>query len=294
MIDETWLRDLQFDGPEGTRITGLLGLGSESVVFSALGPDGSEVALKVYRHHLGFHIRELPLFLTAKPSYDFDRLNQKLLRLLGNPLLDSMTQEYDRLYSSLISILKKFGVSGLIWSVMTPESTETLPFILHTPGMRRRLQDWASLPEEVQDAKEMILEVNGPSFPITVLRVELIHWAKETLQSIDDLWQVNPDLRPDKLPDNPLYVWGAAVMDGFFTEEELPRAANFLQKQFGPLPHHPQAATFIAQADALAHLLAQFLKESQVARFVKFCALAGFLFQVIDRNGNTVADGFQQ
>src|SRR5262249_38978101 len=161
---------------------------------------------------------------------------------------------YDRLYSSLISILKEYGLSGLILSTMTPESTETLPFIVHTPGMKRRLGDWAALPEEAASLEEMILQVNGPNFPITAQRFELIRWARQTLEEIERLWLMNPDIHPETLPENPLYVWGAAAMDGFFTDEELPRAVAFIEEKFGRLTEHPRMTTFLAQAIAVAHL----------------------------------------
>jgi hypothetical protein len=39
VIDELWLRDLRVSGPEGD-IVGLLGVGSEWVVFECLKPSG--------------------------------------------------------------------------------------------------------------------------------------------------------------------------------------------------------------------------------------------------------------
>jgi hypothetical protein len=50
----------------------------------------------------------------------------------------------------------------------------------------------------------------------------------------------------------------------------------------------------VSQASALANLLAQFLKDSEVARFVKLCAKLGFVFQATDREGRVVADGFSE
>ena len=73
----------------------------------------------------------MPIFLTETPQYDIDRLNRKLLARVGDRLFDSMTKEYDRLYSSIIANLHNSDVGGLIMSVMTPDSIETLPFILH-------------------------------------------------------------------------------------------------------------------------------------------------------------------
>jgi hypothetical protein len=39
---------------------------------------------------------------------------------------------------------------------------------------------------------------------------------------------------PELLTSNPLYVWGAAVMDGLYTEEELSEAGQFAWHQRFP------------------------------------------------------------
>ncbi|MDQ3821033.1 MAG: hypothetical protein M3362_25590, partial [Acidobacteriota bacterium] len=228
-----------------------------------------------------------------EPKYEIGRLNQKLLRLIGNPLLDSMTCEYDRLYSVLIKIMHEHGVPGLIASILTPESVEALPFILHTLGMKRRLTDIATLTNKTFPDEDSYVSVNGANFPIKGLDFKLVPWAKKTLEAIEYLPQQDPDISPERLPENPLYVWGAAVMDGFFTDEQIPLAVKFINEQFGSLPKHPQVSTFLAQADALAHLLVNFLENSEVSRFVKLCAQSGFIFQVRDRTGNVVIDGFK-
>jgi hypothetical protein len=46
MIDEEWLRSLEFDSPSG-RVTGLVGLGSQFLVFKCMEPDGTEVVTKI-------------------------------------------------------------------------------------------------------------------------------------------------------------------------------------------------------------------------------------------------------
>ena len=79
-------------------------------------------------------------------------------------------------------------------------------------------------------------------------------------------------------------------MDGFFTDNELPEAAAFMDAQFGPLRKHPKAVIFLEQARAVANLLVWYLKESKVMRFVQFCKLVGFSFHVSDARGRIVAD----
>jgi hypothetical protein len=295
MIDEDWLKNLEFQSSDGILVTGLEGLGSEKVVFRATMSDGKHIVLKVYRHHLGFHIREIPLFLSDNKSlYDLNKVNQKLLRLLGNPLLDSWTCEYDRLYCSLIKLMHEFGLDSLMMSsafkdiemmgsiMNTIDLNEAISFIIHTPGIMRRLQDWASLPEKYNDPTEAILNVNGPNFQFIESRFILIKWAKETLGKIE---KVSPCLKPSELPMNPLYVWGAAVMDGFFTDEELPQVVAFLNNQFGPLKKMPKAVIFLEQIKAISYLLSYFFKESKVQRLVEFCGLLGFHYQNKDRQG---------
>ncbi|MEM8557132.1 MAG: hypothetical protein AAGG50_04840 [Bacteroidota bacterium] len=293
MIDEQWLSGLKFIGPRGATVDGIAGIGSENIVFNATLPDGKRVVLKVRRYHLGFHIKELPLFLTGSPQYDIGRLNRKLLARVGDPLFDMMTSEYNRLYSSILAIMHKAKVPGLILSVMTPDSVETLPFILHTPGMQRRLRELAALTDS-DEPKNPVITVNGPSFPFLGTRESIRDWAQESLESIERLWQTDPDIAPESLPENPLFVWGAAAMDGFITDDEMDDVATFVTEHYGPLASHPRAATFVSQANALANLLVQFLKENKVERFVKLCAKLGFLFQATDREGRVVADGFTE
>jgi hypothetical protein len=80
-------------------------------------------------------------------------------------------------------------------------------------------------------------------------------------------------------------------MDGFVTDQEMDDVVAFVKSHFGELAQHP-CATFVSQADAIANLLDQFLKDSEVARFVKLCAKLGFVFLAADRQGRVVADGF--
>src|SRR5438309_536790 len=142
MIDEEWLRQVKFTMPNDVlgmgdvEIDGVLGIGSHCVVFSAVTQDGQSFARKetyLIGFPLGFHIRELPGTLTKTPMYDLDRLNQKLLRLVGNPTLDIITPAYDYLYNMLVSFIQKKGFSSL-FSLRSPYINETLPFIFNTPA----------------------------------------------------------------------------------------------------------------------------------------------------------------
>ena len=175
---------------------------------------------------------------------------------------------------------------------MTPDSVETIPFVLHTPGMKRRLGEMAAIADSDRP-EDLIVKVNGPNFPILGMRSQIRDWARESLEAIERLWQTNPDIAPELLPENPLFIWGAAAMDGFITDDEMDDVVACVKEHFGS-PSHPRAATFVSQADAVANLLAQFLKDSEVTRFVKLCAKLGFVFQATDREGTVVADGFSE
>jgi hypothetical protein len=131
-----------------------------------------------------------------------------------------MTSEYDRLYSSILAIIHKAKVGGLVLSVMTPDSVETIPFILHTPGMKRRLGEMAAMTDS-ERPEDLIVKVNGPNFPIQGGRGQIRDWARESLEAIERLWQTSPDIAPESLPENPLFVWGVAAMDGFITDDEM-------------------------------------------------------------------------
>lgn len=297
MIDESWLSDLRFESHNGMRIEGLLGVGTQKVVLKVVAPDGKELALATYKHHLGYHIKEIPPFLNKDKNYDLDRLNKKLANLIGFPMIDEMCQVYDRLHSWVLKFLheKEHAMAALIMGTRTPESVETIPFLLQSPGTIRRLSDWATMTDKTEDPLENFIEVNGPNFPIKDLRQPFIKWANETLAGVQRVPQPNRDMKAEELNINPVYIWGAAVMDGFFKEEEFDIAAAFIEENFGRITESENLVTILAQADAMAHLVAQFVNESgeEVARFVKFCAKLGLVFQVHDRDGKLVADGFK-
>jgi hypothetical protein len=284
MIDEEWLASLRFETPfvKGSHVVGLQGLGADHVVFLVEEADGNKVVLKTRRHHLGYHIREVPPFLTARREYDVSRVNDKLRRLVGRDDLDEMTVEYDRLYSSVIRVVKKLGVPGAVLaSLRMGLLQDEVVFLLKSPGMRRRFKLWATMRETPNGIDDWILMVNGPSFPITEPRTQLVAWAKESLAQIENLPM--PASRPDLLTRNPVYVWGAAVMDDFFTDEELREVGEYIKKHFGELAARDDALVTLEQCSAIAELLTSFLEESDVARFVRLCAECGFLFQLMPK-----------
>lgn len=301
MIDEEWLKRLDFVGVGGLRIHGLAGLGSDNVVFNATAPDGKRLVTKVRRHHLGFHIKEIPLFLSEKPLYEPSRVNNKLLGLVGNTSFDEMTCEYDRMFSSIVNIMHTAeradgGAAEVMAALLpmmlghklTPYCPEAFQFALATPFVERRFAEIASLPDPGDDPLQMIPRVNGSNFPITGHRDSLVRWAQSMLEMRRRLLST-ASFEPETLADNPMFIWGAAVMDGFFTDDELPQTVAFIEKHFGKLPKHAKAGVLMEQIDALGHLLVGVLKNAEVQRFIKLCGMLGFLFQINDADGREVA-----
>ncbi|GAA2415376.1 hypothetical protein [Streptomyces coeruleofuscus] len=279
MIDEEWLAAQRFTTFDGHRVVGLLGIGSEHVTFEVQTLDGKGMARQTRLEHLGYHIRELPLFLTGKPAYDLDRLARKLAGLRGAPELDAMTKQYNRLHSAIIKILHQHGLTGVLAAAYKMVTLDFVVFLLKSPGVRRRLAEFAELADRVEHRGFVLtdVKVNEP-FPISAERVDLKRWAASMLDHIDELSMESDHLHPDMLPDNPLYVWGAAVTDGFVTDAEMESAAAFVDRPFTG-PNQPNVTLrYQEQALAIAHLLDHFLTDTHVERFVQFCWLAGYQF----------------
>jgi len=297
-------RRLDFVRPDGMHIKGLSGIGSEKVVLKAIAADGEELALMTYWHILGYHIREIAIVISEKPMYDVDRLNRKLFQLVGDDTLDEMTAEYDRVFSSVIRILyqgctqsaeSKANVPlvvGALSMLLAPSDPDALPFLLATPMMKRRLEDLANLTPDPDDPASMFVHVNGPNFPIDGLAQQVTEWAKTMLKYCADPQSQAP-FEPATLSQNPVFVWGAAVTDGFFTDEELPRAVAFIKERFGRLPTHPRMLQFLEQITAIATLMACTLKESELGRLMKLCGMLGFMFDVHDRDGRIVGSSMR-
>jgi hypothetical protein len=138
----------------------------------------------------------------------------------------------------------------------------------------------------------MFVRVNGPNFPIDALMEQVIEWARSMLAHCAASEPQAP-FEPATLSQNPLFVWGGAVTDGFFTDEELPSAVAFVQQQFGRLPSHPRVMQFLNQITAIATLMASVLQESELTRLVKFCGMMGFMFDVYDRKGRVAASSMK-
>jgi hypothetical protein len=258
-------------------------------------PNGKQIVIRIPKTSIAFHIQEIPPQLGLKPEYDLDRVNEKLRRLVGDPMLDKMSTEYDDLYCRILQIISKGGVGVLIFGNMAPDSIETIPFILHTPALIRRLREFAEWPIDPEDPLTQMPSVNGEKYPIRLMISSNYRepWINETIQGIDRLPESNKDLAANSLHNNPLIVWGAAALEGFFSDKEMPLVSSYLKNAYGSFPERPDVLKIIGQADALANLLAQYLPSSPISRFVRLCASCGVIFQARNVKGEIVADGMK-
>jgi hypothetical protein len=257
--DMEWLESQRFEmvlGPdnEGSaeelcRITGFKGIGSSRVAFTATDPRGTAFVLKFAIPQLAFYIRELPVFCRT-PQRDINRVNQKLLKLVGDPLVDLLVTEYDELYSRMFNSLREFNVSSV--SALRSDDSRfqlMIEFVLRTPGFRYRVEDW------------MTAATEGPKDT---------EWAEAILKSIDRVPRMDPDLHPEELLGNPFYVWAGAVMEGLFRNEDFPAVISFLRDNFGSLRPGSRADLWVDQCFAIVNLLQNLVDSPGVAQFVKF------------------------
>jgi hypothetical protein len=285
MIDREWLSSLRFEAVSGGKVVKTK-LGAEKAVFFVEKENEEGYVLKTYKNHLGYHIREVPPMLTKDRIYDVDKLNEKLEQMVGNPFYDVMPHDYDRLHSLVTSLLFKHGISGVVASLFSPESVETIPFILNSPGITRRIHEIEQMTSSNAIKEDQPIRINGPNFPID-LWPGVTQWEGVNLETLSP----PPDYKPQTLHENPLFIWGGAILDGFFTDEELLHATEFVQSKFGPIASRPDVLVLISQMDAIASLLAQYFDNVKLERLVKFCAYCGVVFDVHDKNGNEVCNG---
>jgi hypothetical protein len=133
---------------------------------------------------------------------------------------------------------------------------ESVAFILHMPGMQRRLKDLALLDLE-SSAPDAVILVNQWTTPIEDTRHNLVRWAQQMLSAIASSISCPRHFKPMEIPQNPLYVWGAAVLDGFLTAEEMQEALEFITRHFGQLTKREDFQIIGEQVFALQMLLAR-------------------------------------
>ena len=297
MIDPKWLESLSFP-IQGGKVTGLAGMGSENVVLNITANNGDKMVVRCPKRMIAFHISEAPPQLSAGRLYSVADVNRKLRQLVGRRNFDTCSLHIDDLCSYVLKFLSEHGVGKFIFSNMQPDSVESIPFVLHMPPIRRKLEDWASrVVDDKQDPSSFMPAVNGEAFGIRLLVSSdkgcISTWVKETLEGLDRLPEYNVDLRADAIFDNPLVIWGAAAMEGFFSDSEMSEAAKFIEETFGDLPQREDVYTLMSQAAVLANLFAYYLPDAPVERFVRLCAACRVGIEARDRNGAVVADGIR-
>jgi hypothetical protein len=261
MIEEAWLNSISLDTPSGRRKLRFVRGEIDAIVLTS---DTSGATLETFpAQHLGFHIAEVPLFVSEAPVYDLARLNAKLTTLLGNPAVDEITAPYAELYDAIVMVLREGGPTQLFETTWHPQRIENVPFILHSPGLTRKLEAMVARPADAV-------------------------WTSKVRAEIAAIRQDNPDIAPATLLESPLYVWGGAALDGFITDAEMLAAGRFVADLVAGAPQRFDKWRLIFQAVAIAHLVAQYVPKAPVDRFVKLCSSAGFHIEVRDGSKRVV------
>jgi len=285
MIDVEWLKTLEFETDSG-HVTGLAGIGSQWIVFncqaSGENPElGKDIVIKIPNTpRLGFHIREIPPDLETKPTYDPVRVNRKLRAQVSNPLFDSMVEPYNDLYESIIAILHRGGLDAIRSMIDDEESEAFLAFFLKTSGMWRRLEDIAFL-DVAGDPREVVTW-NGLVHTIEEPRGTVAAWARSMLEELQEGVADLEGSAPARLSENPFWIWGGAVLDGFFTSEEMAEAVRFIAASFGNPAEGPDGPRLRFEMLAFLSLLSLVVERDKLQRLTEFCNHAGFHFSMAD------------
>jgi hypothetical protein len=261
-IDEGWLDaivpfplHIVFDRPDGSRVpveyrvVGVGGAGSTNIAFKVDDPDSRPFAIKMTRRSWSFacYIRELLPSASGEGERDLQRLYRKLDRLVGDPMLDGVVTTYRDLYRTLVDNLHAWPpIDELRWE--SPEVAQFVAFGIRAPGTRSLMRKLAAQPK---------------------CRTETVDWVNRTLPLLDRV-ELDAVFRPESLHENPLYVWGAGMLEGFVNadSEETKRRTRDL------LAARPDwIDTFNAQAWALDCLF-QMLHIPGTERFQAFCMAA--------------------
>jgi hypothetical protein len=284
VIDVEWLRTVQFDTKYG-HVTGLAGIGSQFIVFNhrASGKDlklGKDTVMKILNTpKLGFHIREIPPELELTPTYDAQRVNRKLRAHVGNPLYDSMVGPYNGLYEYIIAILREGGLTAVTSMIDDETSAAFFTYFLNTPGLHRRIEDVAFL-DAAGDPREVVTW-NGLLRAIEEPRETVSAWARSMLHELKSVHSLE-SFPPARLSENPYWIWGGAVLDGFFTSEEMADAVHFIADNFGALAVKDDGPRLRFEMMTFLSLLTLVANNDELQRLTEFCNLAGFQFVLPD------------
>jgi hypothetical protein len=295
MIDEEWLKTVRGRTPDGFDIIGLLGVGTQKVVFEAKAPDGRSIAMQTPRWTLAYHIQEASLALTTEPRYSVSDLNEKICKLVGSRVVHRWIFWYHKLHVRYLRILQKNGIAGCIFSSDTPDSLEYIPFFLKSPGMIERLSELAEWPEpSASDPNSLLIYMHEDlvTEPLRDTVFSAHRWAAEAIEAIKRYPDNGVPYTPSGLYENPLIAWGGAILDDFFTDEEVEEAATFITERFGRLSERKDIFELQGQFFCIASMLAQYFEgkiDSHIQRWLRLAGLCGIYGSVLDRSGRTVA-----
>ena len=128
---------------------------------------------------------------------------------------------------------------------------------------------------------EEVVEWNGLIRAIRESRATVSAWARlmlEQLNSID-----SPErFPPDRLSENPYWIWGGAVLDGFFTSDEMADAVQFIAANFGNLTTGDKGLRLRFEMFAFLSLLSLVTEDDNLLRLAEFCNHVGFHFVLPD------------
>lgn len=289
MIDEEWLKSLRFTFPEtGTQIIGFLGQGENMITFEGVGgrnraEGDANSAMQFYKPHLGWYIKEIPPSLTSDPTYTRESINNKIYSLMGDANINYHVTQYDRISRFFVHQFWKNEPSATIFSArMAPQFCDYFDVLCFGGPVWSRLKVASLLPDVENDYCSFNGTPNGKSTEIYDSSRKIRLWARKALQHIEVAGAPNNDLFKTPLEDNPLYIWGAAVLCDFIeSDDDLSFAAKFIEDRFGSLVRSPNVAAYSLQMGAFlfAQTAFQDTAPSQVERtkrLIRFLNTVGF------------------
>ena len=279
MIDEEWLKSLRFEMPGIGTVTGLAGVGSQSVVLNCTDLEGQEVVLQYPRRSLAWHLKEVPRNFGWEPGHSIDRVNRKLLTAIGSPSIDENCYIYNQVFNTTLGQLLEKSLSAWLSEAKTQDYVHPLAYLVQTDIVVRRTQDILSSNVKSQ------FDSAGKEFFGWLFPVDTIHRVAEILQdmklvcTLEDMVALRQDLAPDKLSRNPLFVWGAAVLEGMIDEDEYEATAAFLKDRFPEMqqPTHTLAMQGAHWYDVLFGYLDR--EANETVCLAEFAKHFGFIYE---------------
>src|SRR5262245_1868571 len=121
MADAEWLNGKSFDTKQGRKTFRFVRADADRITIEITNVNGTSEEVTYDAAHLGFYIQELPLFLTGEPAYSLENLNRKLANLLGDTIVDDVTEPYRKMYENILDTLRSGGPSLLFDRTWQPQ-----------------------------------------------------------------------------------------------------------------------------------------------------------------------------